>query len=146
MERASPDDAQKRGTESAKASELALRQLTDMSSQAQLLKGDVSSLKTQVSECIKAGDNTNSSATKQGRLSRMLEARVGLLEVEQASQKRKELTGCNIEVVHRKVPEANGDIKELNRGMGRDTFGSYASILHNADQSLLAVNNRLKKV
>lgn len=58
------DDAWKQSVESNKAAEVALCQQKDVSSQAQLLEGEVSFLKTQMSGCIKTDDDAVSSANK----------------------------------------------------------------------------------
>lgn len=57
-----------------------------------------------------------------------------------------ESTRCVKETACRKVTEANGDMKRLAGGLRWDTFGSYASIGDNADQSLLTASSRLKKM
>lgn len=42
-----------------------------------------------------------------------------------------------------KVVDGKGDMSEFVGGLLWDTFGSYDSISHNVDQSLLAVSNCL---
>lgn len=58
----------------------------------------------------------------------------------------KVLTGCDVEVVPRRIADAKGDMKESVGGLCRNTFGCYASMGHNVDRSLLAVSNCLKKM
>lgn len=60
--------------------------------------------------------------------------------------KKKELTGCGIEVEHRKVTDAKGKMNNLFGCLRRDNFDSNASILHRGDQSLSTVSKHLKKM
>lgn len=87
---ASLDEVWKQSEESAKVVERASRQLTELLCQAQLLDGEVSFLKTQMSECIKKRDDATIPATEQSRQSRILDARISLSEDELESLKRKE--------------------------------------------------------
>lgn len=60
--------------------------------------------------------------------------------------KQKKLTGCHTEVVSRKVVTAKSDLNGSVDESSWGTFRSYASILHNVDQSLAEVSERLKKI
>lgn len=68
---ASLNAARKPSVESAKNAEEALRQLTEVSCQAQLFEGEFSSLKSLMCECTKTRDDAASSATEHSRVSRM---------------------------------------------------------------------------
>lgn len=75
---ASLDDARKQSAKSAKVAEEALRHLTEMSTRAQLLEDEISSLKLQVGEIVKTRDDAISSAIEQSRQLRMLEVHINL--------------------------------------------------------------------
>lgn len=139
---ASMDNAWKQSVEWDKTAEEAPRQLMEVSSLVQFLDGEQSLLKTQMSECCKTVDDAASSVTKQRRHSRMLEACIDLLKDKPNLIKRKDLTGCNMEVVCYKVAATKGGLKELAGGFCRDTAAACACIWHNVDQSLLVVSNR----
>lgn len=86
---ATTDEAREQSMKLTKAAKEASRQLTDVSSQAQLLEGEVNFFKSQMGECIEACDEAMSSATEQSRRAKMFEARISLLEDELDFIKRK---------------------------------------------------------
>lgn len=50
-----------------------------------------------------------------------------------------------MEIVGRKIADANDEVNSLVVGLRRDVFDSYASIRHDVDQTLLAVGSRIRK-
>lgn len=76
----------------------------------------------------------------------MLESRIILLKEELNPLKREETTGCDINIVGRRVADNKGDVSILVDRLRRDTFNSYASIRRNVEHLLLAVDSRLKNL
>lgn len=91
----------------------------------------------------KTCDDATSFTNTQGRQARVPKARIVFSKDELDSLKRKEPAGFDMEVVGRKIADANGKASNLVEGLRRDTFDSYASIRHDGDQKLLAVGSRL---
>lgn len=76
----------------------------------------------------------------------MLKAHVRLLKDQLNSLKREDSNGCNMELVRRKVADAKRGRKKLAVGFRRNIFGSYASLRHSVNQSLITVSSRLKRM
>lgn len=45
-----------------------------------------------------------------------------------------------------KVVDAKGEVKNLVERLWKDTFDSYTSLRHNVDQTLIAVDSRLREL
>lgn len=75
---------------------------------------------------------------------RMLVSRIGLLMDELNLLKRKETSGCGMDIVVCKFVDAKGEVNKFFDGLCHNTFASYANIRQNIDQTLLAVRSRLK--
>lgn len=100
----------------------------DMPSQVQLLKGEASFLKTQMSKGGRTRGDAITSVIEQSRQSKMFEARDSLLEDGLDSLEQKESTGRDMEVMRYEAVDVKGGTKTLVGGLRRDTFGLYTSI------------------
>lgn len=99
-----------------------------------------------MSEVAKAHDDSDGLAEEQNRQIRMPEARIGLLEDEFDSIKRKDSTGGNTEAVSHMVADVKDDMKGFVDRLLWQTFHLYASIRGNVDQPLVEVSKLLKKM
>lgn len=131
---------------SAKTAEKALRQMTALSVSAHDLEVEVKFLESQADGFSKTCDETTSSVMEKGREANMLECYIGLLKDELESLKRKDLIGCDMEVVSHKVADSKGKVSNFIDRLHRDSFNSYSNIRQNVDQTLLAVGIRLAKL
>lgn len=131
---------------SAEEAEKALRQLTQMSNRAQALENEVKSLKLEMDGAVKTRDDAISSAKEKDWKTKMLESCIGLWKDGLYLLKRKESTGCDVEVVSRKVANAKGKDNNLVDETRQDTFNLYAHNRHSVDQTLLALGTRLRKL
>lgn len=84
---------------SAKATEEALRQLSELSGRSQFLERKATFFRSQLSEVGKARDDVTRSTDVKRRRARMLKSLVSLLKDELNSLKRKKTTGCDMENV-----------------------------------------------
>lgn len=66
----------------------------------------------------------------------MIELRISLLKEELDSLKRKDTTGCNMDIVERKATLVKGGENKLVDRLRRDSFDLYASVRQNVDQPL----------
>lgn len=78
-------------------------QLSDVTIKAERLQSEARSLRSQMDKCIKTRDDTTNLTNKRSRRANMLRARISSLSDKLNSLKRKDLTGCNMEIVHCKV-------------------------------------------
>lgn len=90
---------------------------------------------------MKKRSNAICLSIEQSRQSRIPKAHIGLYEDETDSLKRKELTGCNMEVVRHKASDANGGMKKVNCDLYLHIFSSYANIRQDVDQLLLSLSS-----
>lgn len=130
----------------ADAAEDALRHLTETSKRCQMFEDEFCSLISEIGKTFQAREDAIGLVEDQSRVSKMLEARIEVLTNELDWLKREEITGCDMEIVCRKVVDVNGKINDLGYGLHYGTFGLYASMQHSVGQSLLAVSGRLSKV
>lgn len=68
-----------------------------------------------------------------------------LLGAELDSLKRRESTNYDLEVMTRKVADAQGDITDIVTGLLRDIVSSYDSIVTEVDGVFVAISRRLKE-
>lgn len=76
---------------------------------------------------------------------RALGAHVRMLGDKLESVKRRELPNCDLDMVARKVADAQGDTTNLASGLHRKTVRSYDSIRLGVDGALVEVSKPLKE-
>lgn len=131
-----------RSTESA---ENTLRQLNDSSRRVKLLKEEGLSLNSQLGEIVKARDSAVAKSGSRQKEVKALEARVRMLGGEMDSLKRRESANSDLEVMTRKIVNAQGDITNVVTGLHRDAVSSYDSIRGRFDGALVEVSRRRKE-
>lgn len=106
-------EVQEQSTESVKAANQALRQLTEMSTRAQALVVEDKYLRPKMDKAVQTRDDAISSASKKGQEVKMVEWRNGLLKDKLDSLKQKESFWYDMGVVNRKIEQPRGEVTNL---------------------------------
>lgn len=136
------EEVRQQSVKSNKVAEKTSQQLKELSHQVQPLETKNIYTRSWFGKFGKARDVAVSSAKEKGQQARMLIFQINLLKNELDLPKGKETTGCDMQIVGRKVADAKCKVNNLVDGWRRDTPESYASFRRNADLSLLAVGSR----
>lgn len=117
LEKTKMGGTEKQSTGSDRAANEVLGQLIEVERKAQLLEGEVGSLKLQLNKVAKARKDATGLVAEKNRRATMLKARIGLFKDELEVFKRREWTGCGMEIGYWKVADAKSDTNSMADGL-----------------------------